>query len=62
MQCRVGHLKMGLNHSGCQGYDKLDYPNPFFSWSNANGNKKVTVLKGDKHCWSPKMELPAQWL
>ena len=43
-------------------YDKLDYPNPFFSWSNANGNKKVTVLKGDKHCWSPRMELPAQWL
>ena len=46
MQCRVGPLKMGLNHSGCQGYDKLDSPNLFFLWSDANGDRQVNMHNG----------------
>ena len=25
MQCRVGYLKIGLNHSGCESYKKLKF-------------------------------------
>ena len=44
MKSRVGHLEMGLNHSGCQEYGKLEM-------------NKVTVPKNDKQYWSSKMEL-----